>query len=144
MPSNLEIRLLYHENDSPMTEMWPDRLYADIMKARVESVVDQIIKGSVVKSNGLNIFAYHGDEASLPMNVSYPPTSLAKQLARDYQIWIDDLKAGVKDPETLIRSYTFKFKKRTQQPVTIHDTGERIPTATVIFSYLTDVRQILR
>ncbi|MBI3385922.1 hypothetical protein HY031_02430, partial [Candidatus Gottesmanbacteria bacterium] len=63
-----EITQLYHENDSPLWEMWPDQLYAQIIDARVNSIVERIMLGSLPPpvSNGLNIFS---TESGIPLRV---------------------------------------------------------------------------
>lgn len=137
-----QLTLLYHESNSPITEMWPNRLYEEIMNVRVNSIFAKIMQGTMPPpvSNGLNIFSAEGD---LPVHISYPPYSLAKSLARDYQKWIEEQQKRVQDPDALIKTYTFKFMRREQGFVRFFESNERVRTGTVIFSYLTPVSTFL-
>jgi len=134
-----EIQPIVIHGDSPITEIWPDGLYEEIMRVRVNSVTERILQGNIAVCNGLNIFSV---ESGLPVKVSYPPLKLAKELAKSYQKWIEELKAGTVDTDALIKTYRFKFAHLAKGGVNIFETNERIDTGTVMFSYLTDQRQV--
>lgn len=130
--------LLYHEGSkSPLTEMWPDEKYAQIMQTRVNSIVERIMAGSMPPplSNGLNIFSW---KSGMPLNICYPPKVLADSLAQSYQTWINNLKNAAASHE-LIKSYTFTFTPRDEAYVRFFESTDVVFTGTVIFTYLTAV-----